>query len=306
MSDETRLFLTGATGYSGQSVVAELVRRGIRVKALVRRPATIAGCETVVGNLAAVHKFASDIRESSGVVHLASPRGTTSADVASDVLATRDIIAAWTVGPFIYPSHATVYGIPESQPLREDHQRSPTIWYDRGKIAVEDRVEAAGRVGERGPGIVLRPSLIFGSNDRRADRQLFSWVYILCRARMKFVFDSETGLETYGASFVGEDDYGRAVADSLGIEASGAYHVASGFCTWRALIGAFDAQLGQRSEFVIRPGGKVEATDEVRLGQSRTELDTTAFAQATGFQPRQAMEELVERFVVEERIHPLC
>jgi nucleoside-diphosphate-sugar epimerase len=306
VSDEMRVFLTGATGYSGQAVAAELVRRGLRVTALVRRAAAIAGCETVVGNLRSVDRFATVIRGASSVVHLASARGETSAAVAGDVLASREVIAAWRAGPCVYPSHATVYGIPEPRPLTEDHPRNPMLWYDRGKAATEDDVQSASGVDGRGPGIVLRPSLIFGSNDRRADRQFFSWVYILCRNRMRFVFDSEAGLESYGASFVGEDDYGRAVADALSIEASGAYHVASGFCTWRALIDAFDRQLGQSSKFVIRPSGRAETRDEVRLGQSRTELDTSAFSRVTEFKPRQTLEELVERFVAEERRHPLC
>ena len=82
----------------------------------------------------------------------------------------------------------------------------------------------------------------------------------------------------------------------------GAYHVASGFCTWRALIEAFDRELGGQS----RRGGRAKGKDEVRLGQSRTELDTSEFAQATGFKPQQTMEELVHKFVAEERRQPLC
>jgi nucleoside-diphosphate-sugar epimerase len=306
VSGDMRVFLSGATGYSGQAVAAELARRGARVQALVRRKVTIPGCETVVGDLGDVRRFASSIRASPGVIHLASPRGETKEIVTEDVLNTRDLIAAWSTGPFVYPSHATVYGIPESQPLKEDHPFNPLLPYDHGKIAIEKDVQSAAFNKGRGPAIIIRPSLIFATNDRRADRQFFSWIYILCRARKKFVFDSEQGLETYGASFVGEEDYGRAIADSLSLQKSGAYHVASGFGTWRALIGAFDKQLGSRSEFVIRAGGRAEASDEIRLGQSRTELDTSAFADATGFTPRQSMEELVERFAVEERQHPVC
>jgi nucleoside-diphosphate-sugar epimerase len=306
VSGEIRVFLTGATGYSGQAVAAELPRRGLRVQVLVRRQVTIPGCETVVGDLRDVRRFASSIRASSSVIHLASPRGETKETVTADVLATRDLIAAWRAGPFIYPSHATVYGIPESRPLKEDHAFNPMLPYDHGKIAIEKDVQAKAFGKGRGPGIVIRPSLIFATNDRRADRQFFSWIYILCRAGKKFVFDSENGLETYGASFIGEDDYGRAIADSIALQTSGAYHVASGFCTWRDLIGAFDRQLGTRSEFVIRAAGQAEASDEIRLGQSRTELDTTSFAAATGFVPRQAMEELVERFAAEERQNPVC
>ena len=306
MSGEMNVFLTGATGYSGQAVAAELVRRGVRVRALVRREVVIPGCETVVGDIGDVRRFASSVRGSSGVIHLASARGATKEAVSADVLATRDLIAAWSTGPFVYPSHATVYGIPERQPLKEDHPFDPMLPYDHGKVASETDVQSAAAKDGRGPAIVIRPSLIFATNDRRADRQFFSWIYILCRAGKKFVFDSEAGPDTYGASFVGDEDYGRAMADSLSLSTSGTYHVASGFCTWRALIGAFDKQLGRQSEFVVRPGARPESSEEIRIGQSRTELDTTAFAAATGFVPRQSMEELVERFVAEERRNPLC
>jgi UDP-glucose 4-epimerase len=301
------VFLTGATGYSGQPVVAELIRRGIPVTALVRRNVSLPGCDTVVGDLAAVKGFATRIHDQQAVIHLASPRGESRDSVERyDVNATKDLIRAWRHGPFVYPSHATVYGIPEKTPLKEDHGYDPENWYDMGKVAVEQHLRSAPREGQRGPVIALRPSLIFATNDRRADRQYFSWIYICCREKLKFVFDSEAGIETYGASFIGEEDYGRAVVDALGITRAGPYHVASGFCTWRALIGAFDRQLGQQSQFMVRPGGRATARDEVRLGQSRTELDTSAFGAATGFTPRQAMGELVERFVSQERRHPLC
>jgi hypothetical protein len=57
---------------------------------------------------------------------------------------------------------------------------------------------------------------------------------------------------------------------------------------------------------VVRAGAEATAPDEIRIGQSRTELDTSAFSRETGFQPRQTVEELVERFVAEERRQPLC
>jgi nucleoside-diphosphate-sugar epimerase len=124
-----------------------------------------------------VHRYADRIRPSAGVIHLASARGDTRAAVAEDVLATRSIVAAWTHGPFIYPSHATVYGVPEGSPLTEDHPSRPSHWYDLGKVASEEDLRSAALVGDRGPSIILRPSLIFATNDRRADRQFFSWIY---------------------------------------------------------------------------------------------------------------------------------
>jgi nucleoside-diphosphate-sugar epimerase len=299
---QSSVFLTGATGYSGQAVLRELNRRGIPVTALVRQGTTLAGCETVTGDLANVGAVADGIRSSSAVIHLASPRGVTRDSVAwFDVRATREIIAAWKQGAFVYPSHATVYGVPEQSPLTEDHGLVPTIWYDQGKVTIERDLRSAGAENGRGPAVVLRPSLIFGSNDRRGDRQLFSWVYQLCRDGATFVFDSDEGIETYGASFVGEDDYARAVSDSLGLTKSGTFHVASGFCTWRDLIAAFDRELGRESKLVVRRGARARGNAEVRLGQSRTELDTSAFAGATGFTPRQTLQELVGRLVAVER-----
>ena len=85
---------------------------------------------------------------------------------------------------------------PEKTPLKEDHGYDPMIWYDVGKVAVENDLRSARTDGQRGPAITLRPCLIFASNDRRSDRQYFSWVYMLCRAHMKFVFDCEEGLKT--------------------------------------------------------------------------------------------------------------
>ena len=59
---QAKVFLTGATGYSGQPVLAELNRRGVPVTALVSREIGLSGCETVVGDLAAVGAFAQDSR----------------------------------------------------------------------------------------------------------------------------------------------------------------------------------------------------------------------------------------------------
>src|SRR5204863_4373773 len=146
------------------------------------------------GDLAEVGRFAGRIREASAVIHLASPRGETRGSVARhDVLGTRGMIAAWQHGAFVYSSSTTVYGIPGKARLKEDHGFDPTMWYDLGKVAVEDELRSARAEGGRGPAITLRPCLIFACNDRRADRQYFSWIYILCQAKMTFVFDSDEG-----------------------------------------------------------------------------------------------------------------
>ena len=73
MSDTT-IFLTGATGNAGYYVLAELVRRSIDVTALVRKPADLLGCRTVIGELTTIDRWAGEIRNASAIIHLACPR----------------------------------------------------------------------------------------------------------------------------------------------------------------------------------------------------------------------------------------
>jgi uncharacterized protein YbjT (DUF2867 family) len=71
--DPVRVFLTGATGYVGSRLAAELVNRGHPVKALVR-PASIArlpaGCEPVVGDALHGLSYAGSIPPSHTFIHL--------------------------------------------------------------------------------------------------------------------------------------------------------------------------------------------------------------------------------------------
>ena len=61
----------------------------------------------------------------------------------------------------------------------------------------------------------------------------------------------------------------------------------------------FNRLAGTKGDFVVRADTQPKS-GEYRLAQSRTELDTTAFAQATGFAPRETLGELVEAFVQAE------
>src|SRR5262249_41845924 len=70
-----QVFVTGATGNLGQPVVAELLRRGIEVTALVRKRGKFP-FRTVIGNLSRIWVHRAAIAKSDAVVHLASPRAT--------------------------------------------------------------------------------------------------------------------------------------------------------------------------------------------------------------------------------------
>jgi len=296
-----KVFLTGATGNVGEPVVAELLSRGLEILALVRRPTDLDGCQTVVGELAYIRMLANEISEVDAVIHLASPRTNDRQSVIyDDIVATGYLLDAWHRGNFIYASSQTVYGIPK-QTLTESSPLDPyACWYDLGKFCNEAQLRMARISGNRGAAVSLRLAVLFGSGGRRRDRQFLIDVYKQCLLGQVFVFDSYEGLETYGSSFIGDKDLGRAVADSLSIKESDCFNIASGFCTWRNLIEVMNRYAGTHSGFTVRPGAKA-GRGEYRLPQSISVLDTRKFEFSAGFTPRQSIDELIERFVCAEK-----
>lgn len=293
------VFLTGATGNGGQYVLAEFMRRGMSVTALVRKPLTLDGCRIVVGDLAALEGLAGEISGADAIVHVASPRSLEQELALRDVLGMGSLLSLWRKGPFIYVSSPALCAIPPGK-VTENGLVDPENWYQSTKIANEFQLRMVSDKNGRGPGISLRPGTIFSAGPRRNNRQDLSLIFQACRAGWKFVFDSEEGLESYGTSFTGGEDFGRAVADALTIKTSGAYNVASGDFRYRDLILLINRLAGTKADFIIRPDTRPQ-TGEFRVHQSRFFLDTTAFRKATGWQPRQTLEELVEAFVRAER-----
>ncbi|HEX6540273.1 MAG TPA: NAD(P)-dependent oxidoreductase [Ktedonobacterales bacterium] len=296
------IFLTGATGYIGSYVVDELVRRGIPITALVRREVQFPGCRTVVGDLADVERFAQEISAAGGIVHMGSSRSLDRGTVARiDINGTSRLIDHWRAGPFVYLSTTTIHGRPQG-PLNEASPIAPSCWYDMGKYACEIALAEATVASKkgRGPAISLRPALIFSTNARRHDNQFIGSLFRHCAQGHVAVFDSEEALETYGASYIGGADFGRAVADTLAIKAPGPLTLADDFQTWKSWIETYHKYAGTRPNIVVRPG--IEAgPGEWRPLHSRTALDSSAFTKRTSFKPRQSFEELVREFVERDR-----
>jgi len=297
-----RTFLTGATGNVGRSVLKELVSRGHEVAALGRPGSQeLLGSRLVPGHLGLAEDLASEVEQADGIIHLASPRTNDRRGVLhEDILGTGKLLDAWTNGNFVFASSQVVYGIPKDICREGSSPRSAGCWYDLAKIANEELLSFTPITGARRAAISIRMALLFDNGPRANDRQFLAPIIEACRMGITFTFESEEKIETAGSSFVGGEDLGRAFVDALGIEASGAYNVASGFCTWKELIRAIDRQLGTRSNLALRPGGNAAAPNEMRMPQSMSKLDTTAFEEATGFRPRQSLEELVARCVESE------
>ncbi|MGD0346731.1 MAG: NAD(P)-dependent oxidoreductase [Terracidiphilus sp.] len=296
-----QIFVAGATGNIGQPVVAELLRRNFAVVAMVREPKEIPGCRTVVADLEGVGGLARQIAECDHIVHLASPRSDQRESVIiDDVLGTGRLMDLWERGNFVYMSSTTVYGVPRHAPLTESEPFDVTTWYDLGKVANEYQLRMMAGRGQRAAGVCLRPALMYGSGPRSNDRQLLALVYEKCERGCTFVFASEENLESCGCSFIGDEDLARATVDAIALKQSGAFHVESGFATWRTLIDTINEHASTKAAYVIRMDGDI-AANEYRLPQSRTQLDTSAFTSQTGFQPKQKLDEIVDRFVASKR-----
>jgi len=294
-----RIFLTGVTGLAGHDVLAEFVHQGNVTTALIRKPVQIPGCRTVVGDLSNPASFAADVEASDAIVHLASSRSFGQQEVFGDITGSAGILDHWKRGTFVSLSTGSIYAGSQA-PLREDMPVGIQSGYALGKLCEELQLRVATGAGNRGPGIALRPGIFLGAGPRRNDRQVLGTLYERCRSGAKFFFRSEEGLESFGACFIGTQDFSRAVSQALMLELPGVYNVAGGFCTWRQLIEVINRSAGTRAEVTVSavpPSGP----GEFALPQARRFLDTTKFCQATKFAPQQTLEQLVEDYLRAEQ-----
>jgi nucleoside-diphosphate-sugar epimerase len=158
-----RIFVTGASGFIGRAVVAELLRRGHHVAGLARSDAAAAivrglGAETVHGSLESLDVLELAAREHNATLHIAGIRGPD--DVAREARALDTLLAVAPTGhTFVYTSGAWVYGdrgdaiVDEAAPLAP----LPIVAW---RPAHEEKVLAAAARGIRT--VVIRPGVVFG------------------------------------------------------------------------------------------------------------------------------------------------
>ena len=152
--------LTGATGFVGSHVMAELLGHGHEVTALVRDDASAdavraRGAQPAVVDLNDRPAVASLLRDADGAVHTASPGDDTSADLDSAVVdAVIDALGS-TGKPYVQIGGAWVYG--SNTAITEDapFNAPPMVAW---KTPIEDRV--LGAQGMRG--VVIISSTAYG------------------------------------------------------------------------------------------------------------------------------------------------
>jgi nucleoside-diphosphate-sugar epimerase len=168
-----RVALTGATGFIGSHVLAELQEHGHEVTALVRDDAqadvvSARGAAATVVDLYDRPALVSVLSAADGAIHTASPGDATSADLDSAVVDAAVEALAGTGKPYLHISGAWVYGdntaISEESPFN-----SPALvaWREQIERRLLDATDMRGVVivsgvayGDGGGGI---PGLLLGS-----------------------------------------------------------------------------------------------------------------------------------------------
>ena len=164
-----RIFLTGATGYVGSTVLDALLRGSHDVTALVRDPekaerVALRGAHPVVGDLTAPKSYAQAAEACDAIIHTAyesSKRGRKIDRQAIDELMGAGIRHAATGQPvsFVYTSNAWVLGDTVGS-VAEDAPVRPTAlvaWRpDHEKLVLD-----AGRDGTLRT-VVVRPGIVYG------------------------------------------------------------------------------------------------------------------------------------------------
>jgi nucleoside-diphosphate-sugar epimerase len=201
--------VTGATGFLGSHIAAELVARGWNVRAIVRSDSTSMAPEGVEIQEAPLDRsaLAAAMLGSDVVVHAAGlTRGHGDRSFRSvNVEGTRAVVAAANdVGARIVhmSSLAAIGPGTPDRPAQEDDRPQPLTAYARSKLASEAVVRSEATV----PWTILRPSAAYGPNDR----QFLPLVRLAARGIFPML-----ARPSYACTLVYVSDLARAVATAV-------------------------------------------------------------------------------------------
>ncbi len=216
--------VTGATGYVGRFVIAELQRRGMQIRALARPESDKNGfqaqIEWVFGNLLADDALVSLVKGCDTIIHLAYEhvpshyRGGEGANLAgwldTNVNGSlRLLLAARNAGVerFIFLSSRAVFSKTEpGRELDENHPTSPDTHYGAYKVAIEAFLKSFAQVD----GIktcAIRATGVYGVT---YPIEHSKWWAII-----NAVLDDETVESVGGGTEVHGDDVARVIAELL-------------------------------------------------------------------------------------------
>ncbi|MCS6871511.1 MAG: NAD-dependent epimerase/dehydratase family protein [Anaerolineae bacterium] len=178
-----RALVTGANGFIGAALTAELLRRGIAVRAMCRTPrkgAALAeqGAEVVSGDVQDRARLTELARGCDVFFHVAAAmNGTAAYTYNVNVLGAQNaVLAASEAGcaRFVHVSTIAVYGFQVRGTVREDQPLQPSRddYYALSKALGERLVQReAARTGI--PLTIIRPAYVYGEGSQLWSRRLY-------------------------------------------------------------------------------------------------------------------------------------
>ncbi len=174
---QTKVLVTGATGFLGKSLAKRLIEEGYPIRALARKQSNLGalknlGAEIVFGDMGDEESIAAAVKGIDVVVHAAAgTSGTANDSDTATIQGTRNVLAACRtsrVKKLVYISSCNVYevaGYAENQIVTEEAQleRFPLRrgHYSAAKLQAEALVTEAMKHNDW-PTVVLRPGTLYG------------------------------------------------------------------------------------------------------------------------------------------------
>lgn len=192
MKNNSKILVTGATGFIGSCLVEELIRKGFEVKCLAlhrdkAKKIRKMGCQMIYGDAADLAKIKEAVSDVDVVFHLAAIRGRTDKTIGEyrrvNVEGLKNILeAAGKEKRIIYCSSVGVLGWPKEELAVDDSPYRLTAgnrYYHLTKIEAEKMARQAISSGYKIT--IVRPTIVYGKND--SDGMIFKLVKMIKQKR---------------------------------------------------------------------------------------------------------------------------
>jgi nucleoside-diphosphate-sugar epimerase len=296
-----KVLVTGANGFVGRAVIAELLRRGHEVTAAVRTPgggeAITSARIVAAGEIDERTDWSEALRGNDVVLHLAAHVHVLDRTAAGDFDRFRQVNVAGTerlataaadagVQRFVFLSTAKLFDESKGRPFRESDPPHPEPGYPQSKWEAEERLQAIG-TARRMPYTILRPPLVYGPGVKANFLQLLGIV----RRGIPLPFGAVQNRRSM--IYIGNLVDAIVVAAESDEVRNRTFFVADTE-TWsiRELVRALAGQMGKSPRLIpvpeplIRVGAKLTGqTSRVRPLLGSLVVDDSAFRAATGWKP---------------------
>jgi nucleoside-diphosphate-sugar epimerase len=168
------IMVTGASGFVGRPIVARLLKRGYKVRALCISREELAkvpkGAQPAIGDITRPQTLISAVKDVDTVIHLAGMVSYTKPReelFRVNAIGTRNLIGLCkSVKKFIFASSVSVYGEIEGQ-ADEDYPLGPETSYGESKLTAEKYIMGSGV-----PYVILRMAPVYGAGSPDWKRNL--------------------------------------------------------------------------------------------------------------------------------------